>query len=773
MGLRSVALAAGLCLFVSVTAVSLTPAPEAPPDRAALAGRVATPDGVGIPGATVQVRPQAGTEEIRVQTGEDGLFRAGGLTPGDYDVEVALHGYRRAAVPAVRLTAGEVRSLRFTMDFEIPDSEVDVVASDPRDGLSGLGLRESGAPDVGEALTRLPGLWNVRKGGIAGDVVLRGHQGDNVNVLIDGVHVQGACPNNMDPAAFHVDLSEVERIELGKGPFDVKNGGSLGGVVNIVTRTPEPGLHGTAVVSGGSFGHINPSATLSFGGDSVGFLAGASYRSSDPFADGNGVRFTEDAGYRKSAENSQAYRVRTGWAGMWFRPSPDHQVGVSVSRQEADHVLYPYLLMDGVWDNTDRLHADYAYTPSGPEGPVVEAQAYVSHVSHWMTDGYRTSSLSPMAPRGYTMGTYGRTKAEGARTEIRFGDTAVGVELARRHWYAVTRFAMAMYMPQYSLPSVDAHNMGLYASQAFRLSDRFTLDAGARLDASRSTADARLSNTDLYWAYKDTRSRTRKDTYPSGNLRLTASLPGGVEVRAGVGSSSRFPDPQELFFALRRMGADWVGNPALEVPRNTGVNLGFTVRRSAFYASANLFRDRVDSFITVHNQARLNMVPGYMNAVARSYANVDARFWGGELSLSAVAGNRVFLSLDAASVRATKDTAPALGIRSSAVAEIPPLWARAAVRYDTGRWFAEVEGVFADRQDSVDEDLRERPTPGYGIANARAGVTWNGIQATLILRNLFDRAYRDHLSYQRDPFRSGHRVWEPGRTLVVNLSYRF
>jgi iron complex outermembrane receptor protein len=770
---RFAVFATGVCLILSASLASRAATVEIPPDRAGLAGHVTTPDGVGIPGATVEVRPQEGGEGVRVQTGEDGLFRAGGLVPGQFVVDVSVQGYRRASLPEVRLAAGEIRSVRFTLEFEIPDSEIEVVSSDPRDGLPGQALRESGAPDVGEALTRVPGLWSVRKGGIAGDVVLRGYQGDNVTVLIDGTHVQGACPNNMDPASFHVDLSEVERVELGKGPFDVKNGGSLGGVVNIVTRTPEPGFHGSAAASGGSFGYLNPSATLSYGGDAFSFLAGASYRSSDPFTDGNSDRFTEGAGYRESAESAAAYQVRTGWAGMWFRPAPEHQVGVSVSRQEADHVLYPYLLMDGVWDNTDRLHADYAFTPSGPDGPVVEAQAYLSHVSHWMTDGYRTSSLSPMAPRGYSMGTYGRTKAEGARTEFRKGGTAVGIELARREWYAVTRMAMAMYMPQYSLPSVNANNLGLYASQDVHLSDRLTLDAGARLDASRSTADARLANTDLYWGYKDTRSRTRKDTYPSGNLRLTASLPGGAEIRAGVGSSARFPDPQELYFALRRMGADWVGNPTLEVPRNTGVNLGFTMSRPAFYASANLFRDQVDSYITVHNQARVNMVPGYMNAVARSYANVDARFWGGELSLSAVAGNRLFLSLDAASVRATKDTNPALWIRSSAVAEIPPLWGRAAVRYDTGRWFAEVEGVFADRQDRVDTDLRERATPGYGIANARAGIAWNGIRATVILRNVFDRYYRDHLSFQRDPFRSGHRVWEPGRTLVVNLTYRF
>ncbi|MCK7500466.1 MAG: hypothetical protein MZW92_67135 [Comamonadaceae bacterium] len=38
----------------------------------------------------------------------------------------------------------------------------------------------------GEALTRINGIWKIRKGGIANDVVLRGFAGKDINVLIDG-----------------------------------------------------------------------------------------------------------------------------------------------------------------------------------------------------------------------------------------------------------------------------------------------------------------------------------------------------------------------------------------------------------------------------------------------------------------------------------------------------------------------------------------------------------------------------------------------------------
>ena len=46
-------------------------------------------------------------------------------------------------------------------------------------------VRESPARDVGELLADTAGLWKLRKGAIANDVVLRGLQSRDLNVLID------------------------------------------------------------------------------------------------------------------------------------------------------------------------------------------------------------------------------------------------------------------------------------------------------------------------------------------------------------------------------------------------------------------------------------------------------------------------------------------------------------------------------------------------------------------------------------------------------------
>jgi len=168
------------------------------------------------------------------------------------------------------------------------------------------------------------------------------------------------------------------------------------------------------------------------------------------------------------------------------------------------------------------------------------------------------------------------------------------------------------------------------------------------------------------------------------------------------------------------------------------------------------------------------MVPGVMNAVARSFANVDATLTGGEVggSLPLLFG-RVFVSGDLSYVRGEQDGDPARGIVPGPLAEMPPLRGRASARYDDGRFFGSVEGVFAADQDRVDESLNEARTPGWGVMNATAGFRRGRLRVTAGVANVFDRLYTDHLSYQRDPFRSGVRVPEPGRSLFANASFRF
>ena len=87
-------------------------------------------------------------------------------------------------------------------------------------------------------------------------------------------------------------------------------------------------------------------------------------------------------------------------------------------------MLYPYLMMDALWDDTDRANLRYEATGLGARRASVRVQGYFTQVDHWMTDERRTSSLAK--PRDYSMGTRADTRTAGGKAEAVLGGLTVG-----------------------------------------------------------------------------------------------------------------------------------------------------------------------------------------------------------------------------------------------------------------------------------------------------------------------------------------------------------
>ena len=760
-----------LCITVIVLMALCAVAAGAAPRSASITGVITGPDGARLPGALVTARME-GTEEVaRVVSNSSGMYRVPELEAGSYQLIAELPGFEPYNLASLAIPSGVSKVVDLELRVATVREIVTVTGLSPKDSMEASETRESSARDVGEALTHAAGISKIRKGGIASDIVLRGFPSDDLNVLIDGQRIYGACPNHMDPASFHVDFAEVDRIEVAKGPFDINNQGSLGGVVNIVTKKAEQGLHATGNFSAGSYGYINPSATVSYGRNAFSILGGYSYRLSSPYTDGSGKQFTEGPNYRSDAVDSDAFRVGSAWGNVSINPFAGHVAQLSYSHQEADHVLYPYLQMDAPYDNTDRINAGYQIDNLSGFVRSLRIQGYFTQVDHWMTDQYRTSSVN--LSREYSMGTLAGTQALGGKIESMLNNVKVGLEAYHREWDGTTRLAGSGYAPQYSIPDVNTDNFGIYGEYAKSISDRIKVSFGARMDTVTTAADDSKANTNLYYAYHSTRLTSKTNNYPSGNVRLSFKAPMGLEVSGGVGHTVRVPDARERYFALKRMGSDWVGNPELTPSRNTGFDGVLSFRHEGLLLESNLYLNYINDFVTVVPQAKVNMVAGVMNKNARSYQNVNAKIYGGEFLVSYLLSRQLFISSDLSYVRGTKDIMPQKGILDPDLAEIPPLRSRTTMRYDIGKLFGEIEALFTGAQRNVDSALGEQSTPGYGIANIKGGLNYKRASLRLGLNNIFGRHYIEYLSYQRDPFRSGARVYEPGRNFFVSLSYRY
>jgi outer membrane receptor protein involved in Fe transport len=111
------------------------------------------------------------------------------------------------------------------------------------------------ATDIGELLKKTAGVDIIQYPGVSSAVSMRGFAPSTSNkynvILIDG------RPSGTTNIAT-LDMSNVERVEILKGPFSAQYGSSaMAGVINIVTRESSNEIKGQASVAYGSFKTFN------------------------------------------------------------------------------------------------------------------------------------------------------------------------------------------------------------------------------------------------------------------------------------------------------------------------------------------------------------------------------------------------------------------------------------------------------------------------------------------------------------------------------------
>lgn len=757
----------GVCLF----ALSLPACAEE------VRGDVTDPSGAMISGALVRVQ-YAGRIIATAKTDEKGAYSMQiehqQAIEGALQISITAPGFA-AASGTLDFSGSAILNWSVHLELAAASEQARVEAkSQPfQDQLDMSEVRESSAKDVGEALTVVDGVFKIRKAGIANDVVVRGFQQNNVNFLIDGARIYGACPGHTDPPAEHVDFAEVERVDIEKDALDSESAGSLGAEVRVITKAPPLGIHFTSSLSFGSFNYFNPSATISFGNSKFRMLAGYSYRVSDPYQDGSGKSFLAYANYSSAALNQHAFDINTGWFDAEWRPSDNQRASVSYTRQQSGLVLFPYETMDSDYDNADRATVKYEIHNLASLVSAIRFEGYFTQVIHFMSDRYRTTAEMAMGGP-WMMAAQPRSRTAGGRAEFDAGkDVTFGFEGYHRNWNMLDFMNMGgMTSMNLSLPNVDTNLAGAFADYHHSFSERLKVSGGLRFDhVAMSTGVAGL-DTDLYFAYQNTRSTARTDNYGSGNVRISYALHRQIELFAGASATGRIPDAEERYLLESSMSGPDIGNPNLPVVRNTEASAGVIYRHGSSYFKPTLFFSHLDNYILVNNQPLLNPMVG-MSGSARSFTNVDAHIYGGEVSYGVGLPASFSLRGGSSYSRGTDARKQEAGVFNTNLPEMPPMRTWAALRY-THRWgFAEIGGTGVWRQGLVDTDLHETPTPGFGLLNVKLGVLCRRWTASIVVDNLLNRYYYESLSYYRDPFASGVKVPEPGRNFFGQAKYSF
>ena len=130
-------------------------------------------------------------------------------------------------------------------------------------------LEERGVRVVSDVLRDVPGLAVSRTGQVGAftQIRMRGAEGNQTLVLVDGIEMNNPAGGSEFNMA-HMMSADIARIEILRGPQSALYGSdAIGGVINIVTKTPGKGWSGLARAETGSFATRDGLTNIAYGGD--------------------------------------------------------------------------------------------------------------------------------------------------------------------------------------------------------------------------------------------------------------------------------------------------------------------------------------------------------------------------------------------------------------------------------------------------------------------------------------------------------------------------
>lgn len=226
-----------------------------------ISGRVTdAKTGAGLSGATVVVLQVSSGSKYGAIARKNGSFRVSGVRIGsDYRVTASFVGYATAVREDVSVTAGENTDVFLTLR-EANATTRDVVVTATQDAVfqqskngSGTSLSEAeiqATPSINRSLSDIARVnpYASQTTGYGSDDGLQGISIAGANSRYNNIQIDGAVANDMfglgqagtagsQANANVVSMDAIQELQVNVSPYDVRQSGFTGAVVNAVTRS--------------------------------------------------------------------------------------------------------------------------------------------------------------------------------------------------------------------------------------------------------------------------------------------------------------------------------------------------------------------------------------------------------------------------------------------------------------------------------------------------------------------------------------------------------
>ena len=679
--------------------------------------------------------------EKRVRTDTNGQFQFDAVPEGQYKLQFTKTDYQQfeqmvdvnsstsyiqielktvayhLETIRVRDSTGDLSKFEKTTDLALEDAEFQ----------RKLGMT------LADTLSDEAGISQRTMGKAAARPVIRGLGGNRLLILENGERTGDKSASSADHAV-SIDPTTAESVEITRGPGALIYGSStLGGVVNVKSNNIPQTLP------------IGTDTDLTFQGESVnsGWTAMlGSLVSLGPFAGQvklNRRRASDTQTPIGTLENTSLSNLNFS-AGTSLIKDWGY-IGISGGDYRSDYGIpgSPEGHISGVNIALDRQRyaAEMEYRFNRPGLDRVKLQGTYTSYQHQELEsngtlgvefGVLTYNFSAMAHvlDNAIMGVWGE-----------YRDHATG----GFYWTPHTReFAFA----------------GFYLNE--RDFDRFTLQGAIRYDIRRAEP-FRDDGTVIRAGTVQRRDFNGVSGAASGIYRWTDSLSTGATLM----KTFRAPGIEELFSDGPHLAAYSyeIGNAQLEAEHGYGTEVFGRYAIGSFNVNLALFQNRIYGYLTPTNIGEKEWGSGTAGWLwIYQYTGQDVVMNGAEIRIDGEVLPNLRLQLNMSYVDGTVETS------GKPLERIPPFNGKVAFSYAPWPFHFHVTSRFSGNQTRLGEF--EQPTDGYLVHDVGAYMSlwWKQFENTVVfeIENLFDTAYREHLSLIKAV------MPEPGRN--VKLLYK-
>jgi iron complex outermembrane receptor protein len=661
------------------------------------------------------------------------------------------------ATPAIAQTATALPDVDVHSDEAVPGAPANAVTVTKQD----LERHEAQSSDLADILTRLPGVSAYGAGGFSSLPSIRGLDNQRVGILVDGVPIDYACPNNMNPPLSYTDPQTVGSVSVVTGVSPVSLGGdTIGGSILVQTAPPKFAKPGETLFTGRVSDYYRSNGDA-FGGaisatvasNNLSLTYNGSFAKAQDY-DGGGhdgkVRSTE---YEKT-DHSLNLAAQTS-AGLFQ---------LSGGIQYAPYEGFPNQYMDMTKNTSWFVNGRYqGYFGWGN----VDFAAHYRHTSHEMNfladKGGTADGGMPMDTRDHGAGyTLKVSLPISSRDTINLGSEFQHQWL--NDWWPPVAGSMMMGPDAFvNINRAHRNRLGTYAEWQADWSSRLTTTVGVRNDQvwmntgavqPYGTGMMQMDDNMAAAAFNAVGHR-RHDSNWSGSAIAHYQATPGIALDIGYAHKVRSPTIYERYTWGRGAmasqmigwfgdGNGYVGNLDLKPERADTISGAVTFSgadKGAWSVKIAPYLTHVSNYIDVIKLGDIADMMGMPSGFSLlQFANREARFYGVDAS------GDVRLWRGASGATASL-TASASWLHGENLADHDPLYHQmpfngtVAFQYQGKPWDARLELQAVADKTRVDPRRVEPKTDGYTLVNVGGGYTWRGIRLGVDVSNLFGTAY--------------------------------